>query len=220
MIIEIPIGLFVDGDVPDHELEVLGLQVCGGERPACAALRVNWDENGLRIALLCPVFYKRAYELGEVPRVWAPDEDVRRVLPRGRAEGVLLEAAYLPRANLRDLELPAAHAPGASFQEANLAGCNLAFARLSRVDFYKADLSRANLVGTDLVGANLVGADFTGADFTGALLAGAIVGAGTSFDRAVLDRVNWTGALCGSWVPEGWRVRRGRLIPDRWGVAQ
>lgn len=209
MIIEIPIAaLLADNDIPDAELAILGADA------GLAALRLNWDDQGLRVAVLCPVFYRKAYLLNEAPRVWAPDEDARRLLyGRPGIESLYLPAAYLPRANLRDCNLARVELACADLSEAQLCGSALSQARLVGASLYKADLSAADLTQADLRGANLIGADLTGANLSVAMLAGAVVTETTVLEGTHFDGADLVGAC---WMrndaPPGWDRQGDRLV--------
>lgn len=122
-----------------------------------------------------------------------------------------LISAVLFQADLTSAHLGGADLTGASLGGADLTETNLTETKLTDAHLGSADLTRANLSGADLIRANLISAKLTGADLVHANLSGADLTraklANAKLHGADLTDVTWNWPA----VPEGWRLKDGRL---------
>jgi uncharacterized protein YjbI with pentapeptide repeats len=91
-------------------------------------------------------------------------------LPFAEMQSASLKGAYLQGANFRkaklmQAKLTGARLDGADFEEANLPGADLRFSVCTGANFTGANLRRSNFVGAKLEYANFNGADLRGANF-------------------------------------------------------
>lgn len=148
---------------------------------------------GIGLALLVLVLVSWQVRRGETPPVVQCDSlaVAGAVWDFCDKQGVILSAAKLARASLKNT---------------NLIGANLVAADLSGADLAYANLSAAKLLHTDLRGANLTGAVLRGADLSGAALDSANLSfadltnaklTATSMQKATLSNTLWSdGVVC------------------------
>ena len=136
--------------------------------------------RGLGVSRLTHLFRENSLEEGEykgymaICRSWeSPDEGKAPMIALGSMlQGVNLQKAKLPGADLQEADLSnarleRANLQGANLQEANLTGTKLAGANLQGTNLQEADLTRASLRGACLRGANLQGANLTKTNLAG-----------------------------------------------------